>query len=74
MVEKTTVTVVPSSPYATGGGGVRFEDRVGALCLARLLTGTVMSELGRAYIGDIDARKRVFNEAYEVRQARSELS
>src|SRR5450830_1131314 len=34
------------SPYATGGGGIRFEHRVGALCLARLLTGTVMSELG----------------------------
>lgn len=37
---------VPSSPYATGGGGIRFEHRVGALCLARLLSGTVMSELG----------------------------
>jgi hypothetical protein len=35
-----------SSPYATGGGGVRFEHRMGALCLARLLSGTVMSELG----------------------------
>ena len=34
-----------SSPYATGGGGVRFEHRVGALCLARLLSGAVMSEL-----------------------------
>jgi hypothetical protein len=40
------VTAVPSSPYATGGGGIRFEHRVGALCLARLLSGTVMSELG----------------------------
>ncbi len=35
-----------SSPYATGGGGVIFEHRVGALFLARLLSGTVMSELG----------------------------
>jgi hypothetical protein len=37
---------IPNSPYATGGGGVRFEHRVGALSLARLLSGTVMSELG----------------------------
>jgi hypothetical protein len=37
---------VPSSPYATGGGGTKFEHRVGALCLARLLSGTVVSELG----------------------------
>lgn len=35
-----------SSPYASGGGGVRFEHRFGALCLARLLSGTVMPELG----------------------------
>ena len=36
---------VPSSPYATGGGGTRFEHRVGAIYLARLLSGTVMQEL-----------------------------
>lgn len=36
---------VQSSPYATGGGGFRFEHRVGALCLARLVSTTVMSEL-----------------------------
>src|SRR5450631_122769 len=36
----------PSSPYATGGGGTSFEHRVGALCLARLLSSTWMSELG----------------------------
>jgi hypothetical protein len=41
-----SATAQPSSPYATGGGGVRFEHRVGALCLARLLSGTVMPELG----------------------------
>lgn len=35
-----------SSPYAAGGGGFSFERRVGAYCLARLLGGTVMSELG----------------------------
>lgn len=40
-----SATAQPSSPYATGGGGVRFEHRVGALCLARLLSGTVMPEL-----------------------------
>ena len=34
-----------SSPYATGGGGIGFEHRVGALCLARFLSATVMSEL-----------------------------
>jgi len=36
---------VPSSPYAAGGGGFSFERRVGAYCLARLLSGTVMSVL-----------------------------
>jgi hypothetical protein len=35
----------PASPYATGGGGVRFEHRVGAFYLARLLSGTVVPEL-----------------------------
>lgn len=37
---------VPGSSYASGGGGVSFEHRVGALCLARLLSGTIMSALG----------------------------
>src|SRR3954467_6511968 len=44
MAEKVTCAE-QSSPYATGGGGVRFEHRVGALCLAQLLSGAVMSEL-----------------------------
>lgn len=33
------------SPYATGGGGVRFEHRVGAVFLAKLLGGMPVSEL-----------------------------
>lgn len=44
MVEKAT-SAGQSSPYATGGGGFGFEHRVGALCLARLLSATTMSEL-----------------------------
>lgn len=36
----------PASPYATGGGGVRLEHRVGAFYLARLLSGTAVSVLG----------------------------
>jgi hypothetical protein len=35
-----------SSPYATGGGGVTLERRVGAVYLARLLTGDAVPELG----------------------------
>jgi NACHT domain-containing protein len=34
-----------SSPYSSGGGGVRFEHRVAANYLAKLLTGTSASEL-----------------------------
>ena len=30
----------PASPYATGGGGVTLERRIGALYLAALLTAT----------------------------------
>lgn len=41
--KQTTPTV---SPYSTGGGGTRFEHRLGALFLARVLTGTSVSELG----------------------------
>ena len=37
---------MPSSSYATGGGGISFEHRIGAFCLTRLLSGAVMSELG----------------------------
>ena len=44
MVEKAT-SAGQSSPYSTGGGGFGFEHRVGALCLARLLSATTMSEL-----------------------------
>jgi hypothetical protein len=36
---------IASSPYATGGGGFRFEHRFGAVCLARLLSRSLMSEL-----------------------------
>ncbi len=35
----------PGNPYATGGGGVTFEHRVGALYLARLITSSPLSEL-----------------------------
>jgi hypothetical protein len=37
-----------ASPYSTGGGGVTFERRVGALYLARMLTGDGAPELGDA--------------------------
>ena len=35
-----------ASPYATGGGGTRLEHRLGAVYLARLLTGGPVFELG----------------------------
>jgi hypothetical protein len=35
-----------SSPHSAGGGGVTLERRVGALYLARLLTGSTAPELG----------------------------
>lgn len=35
-----------ASPYSTGGGGTRFEHKVGALFLARLLTAEPVVELG----------------------------
>lgn len=35
-----------ASPYSTGGGGVRFEHRVGAVYLAKLLTNRAVSPLG----------------------------
>lgn len=35
-----------SSPYSTGGGGVRLEHRYAATLLAALLTGDPLSELG----------------------------
>ena len=36
------------SPYATGGGGVTLERRIGALYLVALLTGETATELGDA--------------------------
>lgn len=35
-----------ASPYASGGGGTRLEHRLGAVLLARLLTGGPVHELG----------------------------
>lgn len=35
-----------ASPYSTGGGGVRFEHRVGAVLLGRMLAGEPTTELG----------------------------
>lgn len=35
-----------ASPYSTGGGGTRFEHRLGAVFLVRLLTGGAVLELG----------------------------
>jgi len=35
-----------TSPYSSGGGGVTFERRVGAVTLARMLTVTTHSGLG----------------------------
>lgn len=40
------MTTNPTSPYSSSGGGTRFEHRVGAMFLAKLLTGSVISELG----------------------------
>lgn len=34
-----------ASPYSTGGGGTRFEHRLGAVLLVRLLTGGTISQL-----------------------------
>ncbi|MCU1487391.1 MAG: hypothetical protein JWN67_4137 [Actinomycetia bacterium] len=40
-IEETT----SASPYSTGGGGTRFEHRLGAVLLVRLLTGGAVLEL-----------------------------
>lgn len=46
MVEDSDKQPGTASPYSTGGGGVRLEHRVGALFLARMLTGRAVTELG----------------------------
>lgn len=46
MTEPKKPAKKSASPYSTGGGGVRFEHRVGAVFLARLLTQSAVSELG----------------------------
>jgi hypothetical protein len=46
MSDESAKTALTASPYSTGGGGTRFEHRLGALFLVRLLSGTSVSELG----------------------------
>ncbi|MCK0115587.1 hypothetical protein MWU57_00930 [Isoptericola sp. S6320L] len=46
MTADTEESTNAASPYATGGGGTRLEHRLGAVFLARLLTGGPVAELG----------------------------
>lgn len=48
----TSGTTVGSSPYSTGGGGVRLEHSYAACLVASLLAGDVISELGDSVSAD----------------------
>jgi hypothetical protein len=43
--DESAKTQPSASPYSTGGGGTRFEHRLGTVYLVRLLTGGSISEL-----------------------------
>jgi hypothetical protein len=46
MPDETDETRNTASPYSTGGGGTRFEHRLGTMLLVRLLTARPVLELG----------------------------
>src|SRR4051812_27738592 len=46
MPSETDETGNTASPYSTGGGGTRFEHRLGTVFLVRLLTARPVLELG----------------------------
>jgi hypothetical protein len=46
MPDETDETRNTASPYSTGGGGTRFEHRLGTVLLVRLLTARPVLELG----------------------------
>ena len=46
MADETDETRTSASPYSTGGGGTRFEHRLGTVLLVRLLTAGPILELG----------------------------
>jgi hypothetical protein len=48
-----TANPAPASPYQTGGGGTAFENKVGALFLSYLLTGSLPYGIGRGKITEV---------------------
>ncbi len=46
MPGETDESRTAASPYSTGGGGTRFEHRLGTVLLVRLLTARPLVELG----------------------------